>query len=135
LDTCFSAYTKLFAGDFGFTYEQREHGLHYRHYHALMAHWRLVLPQRIFMEVDYETLVSEPRVETRRLLQFLDLPWNEACMRFFENSRIVNTASFAQVRRPIYRSSVGRSHTLRTHIRPLIEALGDLLPPDPIQGG
>jgi tetratricopeptide (TPR) repeat protein len=133
LDTCFSAYTKLFAGDFGFTYEQRELGLHYRHYHALMAHWRSVLPQRIFMEIDYETLVSEPRDETRRLLQFLDLPWNEACMRFFENSRIVNTASFAQVRRPIYRSSVGRAQALRTHLQPLIEALGDLVPGDPTQ--
>jgi tetratricopeptide (TPR) repeat protein len=134
LDVCFSAYTKLFAGDFGFTYEQRELGLHYRHYHALMAHWRSVLPQRIFMEIDYETLVSAPRDETRRLLQFLDLPWNEACMRFFENSRIVNTASFAQVRRPIYRSSVGKAHTLRTHLQPLIEALGDLVPRDPTPG-
>jgi hypothetical protein len=56
-------------------------------------------------------------------------------MRFFENSRIINTASFAQVRRPIYRSSVGRAHTLRTHLQPLIEALGDLVPRDPIQGG
>jgi Sulfotransferase family len=92
-----------------------------------------VLPQRIFMEIDYETLVSEPRDETRRLLQFLDLPWNEACMRFFENSRIVNTASFAQVRRPIYRSSVGRAQALRTHLQPLIEALGDLVPGDPTQ--
>jgi hypothetical protein len=126
LDTCFSAYTKLFAGDFGFTYEQRELGSYYRHYHALMAHWRSVLPQRIFMDIDYEALVSAPRDETRRLLRFLDLPWNEACMRFFENSRIVNTASFAQVRRPIYRSSVGRTDALRPHLQPLIEALGDL---------
>jgi len=85
-----------------------------------------VLPQRIFMDIDYEALVSAPRDETHRLLQFLDLPWNEACMRFFENSRIVNTASFAQVRRPIYRSSVGRTDALRPHLQPLIEALGDL---------
>jgi tetratricopeptide (TPR) repeat protein len=126
LDTCFSAYTKLFAGDFGFSYEQRELGIYYRHYHALMAHWRSVLPQRIFMDIDYEALVSAPRDATHRLLQFLDLPWNEACMRFFENSRIVNTASFAQVRRPIYRSSVGRTDALRPHLQPLIEALGDL---------
>jgi tetratricopeptide (TPR) repeat protein len=128
VDTCFSAYTKLFAGDFGFTYEQRELGAYYRHYHALMAHWRSLLPPRIFMEIDYEALVSESRDETRRLLQFLDLPWNEACVRFFETPRIVNTASFAQVRRPIYRSSVGSSHSLRPHLRPLIEALGPLAP-------
>jgi hypothetical protein len=126
LDTCFSAYTKLFAGDFGFTYEQRELGAYYRHYHDLMAHWRSVLPPRIFMEIDYESLVSNSREETHRLLQFLDLPWHEGCVRFFETRRIVNTASFAQVRRPIYRSSVGSTHSLRPHLRPLIEALGDL---------
>jgi tetratricopeptide (TPR) repeat protein len=130
LDTCFSAYTKLFAGDFGFTYEQRELGAYYRHYHGLMAHWRSQLPGQVFMEIDYEALVSDPRRETHRLLEFLDLPWNEACARFFETSRTVNTASFAQVRRPIYRSSVGSAASLRLHLKPLIEALGDLTPRD-----
>ncbi len=130
LDTCFSAYTKLFAGDFGFTYEQRELGAYYRHYHALMAHWRSLLPPRIFMDIDYEALVANSREETHRLLHFLDLPWNEACMKFFDTPRIVNTASFAQVRRPIYRSSVGSSHSLRPYLRPLIDALGDLAPAD-----
>jgi tetratricopeptide (TPR) repeat protein len=130
LDTCFSAYTKLFAGDFGFTYEQRELGAYYRRYHALMAHWRSLLPQQVFMEIDYEALVSDPQRETHRLLEFLDLPWNEACARFFETSRTVNTASFVQVRRPIYRSSIGSASSLRPHLQPLIEALGDLAPSD-----
>jgi tetratricopeptide (TPR) repeat protein len=130
LDTCFSAYTKLFAGDFGFTYEQRELGSYYRRYHALMAHWRSLLPGQVFMEIDYEALVSDPQTETHRLLEFLDLPWNEACGRFFDTRRIVNTASFAQVRRPIYRSSVGSASTLRSHLEPLIETLGDLAPHD-----
>jgi len=130
LDTCFSAYTKLFAGDFGFTYEQRELGAYYRHYHALMAHWRSLLPEQVFMEIDYEALVSDPQTQTHRLLEFLDLPWHEACARFFETSRTVNTASFVQVRRPIYRSSVGSASSLRPHLRPLIEALGDLAPSD-----
>jgi tetratricopeptide (TPR) repeat protein len=128
LDTCFSAYTKLFVGDYGFTYDMRELGLYYRHYHELMAHWRALLPPRIFMEIDYETLVSEPREETRRLLDFLELPWNDACVRFFETARLVNTASFAQVRRPVYRSSVGCSRPLRSYLQPLIAALGDLAP-------
>jgi hypothetical protein len=130
LDTCFSAYTKLFAGDFGFTYEQRELGAYYRHYHALMAHWRSLLPEQVFMEIDYEALVSDPQTQTHRLLEFLDLPWHEACARFFETSRTVNTASFVQVRRPIYRSSVGSASSLRPHLQPLIEALGDLAPSD-----
>jgi tetratricopeptide (TPR) repeat protein len=126
LDTCFSAYTKLFLGDFPFTYDLRELGLYYRNYRTLMAHWRAVLPSRIFMELDYETLVSEPLDTTRRLLDFLGLRWSDACMHFFETSRTVNTASFAEVRQPIYRSSVGRSAAILSELQPLIEALGDL---------
>jgi hypothetical protein len=126
LDTCFSAYTKLFTGDFPFTYDLREMGLYYRSYHALMAHWRTVLPPRIFMEVDYETLVTEP-LETHRLVDFLGLPWSDDCARFFETRRAVHTASAAQVRRPIYRTSVGRATAVIEHLAPLTEALGDLL--------
>jgi tetratricopeptide (TPR) repeat protein len=126
MDTCFSAYGKLFAGDLPFAYELRELGLYYRGYHALMAHWRSALPAENFMEVDYETLVSQPDATTRRLMEFLGLPWHEACGRFFETARTVSTASFAQVRRPIYRSSVGRSSALLAHLHPLAEALGDL---------
>jgi tetratricopeptide (TPR) repeat protein len=128
MDTCFSAYGKLFAGDLPFAYELRELGLYYRDYHALMAHWRRTLPADNFLEVDYETLVSQPDETTRRLVDFLGLPWHEACGRFFETTRAVNTASFAQVRQPIYRSSVGRSAALLDHLRPLVEALGDLGP-------
>jgi tetratricopeptide (TPR) repeat protein len=128
LDTCFSAYTKLFTGNFGFTYDFHELGRYYRDYHGLMAHWRKVLSSEVFLEIDYETLVADPLNETRRMLDFLDLPWNEACVRFFETQRMVSTASFAQVRRPIYRSSIGRALALRTQLQPLIQALGDLAP-------
>jgi tetratricopeptide (TPR) repeat protein len=126
LDTCFSAYTKLFVGNFSFSYDLRELGLYYRSYHSLMEHWRRALPARVYMDVDYETLVTQPEPTMRRLVDFLGLRWNEACMRFFESRRPVNTSSLAQVRRPIYRSSVGRSAALRAHLRPLIEALGEL---------
>jgi tetratricopeptide (TPR) repeat protein len=128
LDTCFSTYTKLFVGGYGFAYDMRELGLYYRDYNTLMAHWRRVLPAGAFMEIGYETLVSEPRAETQRLLEFLGLPWNDACMRFFETARLVNTASFAQVRQPMYQSSIGRALPLRSYLRPLIAALGDLAP-------
>jgi hypothetical protein len=127
LDTCFSAYTKLFLGDFPFTYDQRELGLYYRHYHAVMAHWRSALPNGIFMDIDYETVVSEPLEAMHRLVDFLGLPWSDACLRFFETRRTVNTASLAQVRQPIYRSSVDRSASLRPYLMPLTEALGDLV--------
>ncbi|HTV97851.1 MAG TPA: sulfotransferase [Steroidobacteraceae bacterium] len=124
LDTCFSAYTKLFVGELPFTYDLRELGAYYRGYDALMARWRSVLPPRNLLEVHYETLVSRPVETTRQILDFLALPWNEACVRFFETQRSVDTASLAQVRRPIYRSSVGRSAALLAHLRPLAEALG-----------
>ena len=130
LDTCFSAYTKLFVGNLRFAYDLGELGRYYRDYHALMTHWRRVLPNRAFLEIDYETLVAEPQNETRRLLDFLGLTWNDACVRFFETDRTISTASVAQVRRPIYRSSIGRAQSLRSHLRPLIEALGDLAPTD-----
>jgi hypothetical protein len=128
LDTCFSAYTKLFVGNLGFTYDLGELGRYYRSYHALMAHWRRVLPGSVFLEIDYETLVSEPEDETRRMLDFLELPWNDSCLRFFDTGRTVGTSSFAQVRRPLYRSSIGRAHPLARHLQPLLEALGDLAP-------
>jgi tetratricopeptide (TPR) repeat protein len=126
LDTCFSAYTKLFVGNFPFAYDLRELGLYYRCYHALMAHWRSALPADNFLDVDYETLVSQPVETIRRLVDFLGLPWREACLRFSETQRPINTASLAQARQPIYRSSVGRSGALRAHLLPLSDALGDL---------
>jgi len=126
LETCFSAYTKLFFGSLGFAYQLHELGRYYRDYHALMAHWRSVLPQQAFLEIDYETLVSEPQAETRRLLDFLGLAWNDDCLRFFESRRTVSTSSFAQVRQPIYRSSLQRARPLQSHLQPLIAALGEL---------
>jgi tetratricopeptide (TPR) repeat protein len=123
LDTCFSAYTKLFVGNFPFAYDLRELGLYYRSYHSLMEHWRKALPAGNFMDVDYETLVLQPEETMRRLVDFLGLPWHEACTRFFETRRPIHTASMVQARQPIYRSSVGRSAALRVHLVPLTDAL------------
>jgi hypothetical protein len=130
LDTCFSAYTKLFLGDLNFSYDLTELGRYFVGYHSLMEHWRAVLPRQVFLEIDYETLVSEPQTQTRRLVDFLGIPWNDACLRFFESRRKVSTASVTQVRRPIYRSSIGRARSLRRHLQPLIQELGDLVPAD-----
>ncbi len=128
LDTCLSIYTRLFLGDFGFAYDLAELGRYYRDYQQLMTHWRSLLPSETFIEIDYENFVTNQEQQTRRLLEFLGLSWNDACMRFFETERPVRTSSFAQVRRPIYRSSVGRASALRSHLQPLVRALGDLAP-------
>jgi hypothetical protein len=126
LDTCFSAYTKLFVGDLAFTYDLAELGRYYRDYHALMAHWRATLPGAIFMDVDYEQLVARPLAVTRRLINFLGLDWHDGCMRHFGTRRTVRTASAGAVRSPIHAASVGRARALEAELIPLIEALGPL---------
>jgi tetratricopeptide (TPR) repeat protein len=124
LDTCLSCYTKLFGGEQRFTYNLTELGEFYGYYETLMAHWRAVLPPDRFIEVDYESVVDDLEGEARRLIAFLGLPWDDACLNFHENRRVVRTASVNQVRQPIYRTSRGRWREHAAHLGPLIEALG-----------
>jgi len=126
IETCFSAYTKLFVGEIPYAYRLDELGRYYRDYHALMHHWRASLPPQSLLEVDYERLVRDPDTEIPRLIAFLGLPWHADCARFFETRRHVSTSSFAQVRRPIYSTSLRRSAPLRVHLGSLVAALGDL---------
>ena len=77
VDTCLSCYTKLFAGEQAFAYDQTELGRFHRAYQALMAHWRATLPASHFLEVDYEAVVDDLEGEARRMLDFLGLPWDE----------------------------------------------------------
>jgi tetratricopeptide (TPR) repeat protein len=123
VDTCFSCYTQLFAGEQAFAYDQRELGQYHRSYQALMAHWRATLPASHFLEVDYEAMVEDVAGQTRRILDFLGLPWDEACLRFHETQRPVRTASVNQVRQPIYSTSVGRWRQHTAQLQPLLEAL------------
>ncbi|MHA6820039.1 sulfotransferase [Ralstonia pseudosolanacearum] len=124
VDTCLSCYTKLFAGEQQFAYDQAELGALYRGYARLMAHWRAVLPPDCFIEVDYEAVVDDLEGEARRLIDFLDLPWNPACLNFHDNRRVVRTASVNQVRQPIYTTSKGRWQAYADYLGPLLEALG-----------
>jgi len=96
------------------------------HFHKqndrLMAHWKKVLPLPI-LDVEYEEVVADVEGQTRRMLDFLGMPWDESCMKFYENRRFVPTASSAQVRRPIYQNSIGRWRHYEKHLGPLIDAL------------
>ena len=105
MDTCFSCYSKLFTTGHPFAYEQGELGRFYRMYEELMRHWQRTLPGRM-LELRYEDMVADLEPQVRRLVAHLDLPWDEACLRFHESGRAVRTASLAQVRRPIYKDSV-----------------------------
>ncbi|HEY3646034.1 MAG TPA: sulfotransferase, partial [Gammaproteobacteria bacterium] len=102
MDTCFSCYSKLFTTGHPFAYEQGELGRFYRMYDGLMRHWSQVLPGRM-LELRYEELVADFEPQVRRLIDHLELPWDEACLNFHESPRAVRTASLAQVRRPIYK--------------------------------
>ena len=87
------------------------------------------MPLRI-LEVRYEELVANLEAESRRLIAFLGLDWEPACLAFHETERPVFTASLWQVRQPLYSSSVGRWRNYRKHLGPLLDGLKGLVPDD-----
>ena len=125
VDTCLSCYTKAFkSANLPYTYDQTELGLYYRDYQSLMAHWRATLPATHFLEVEYESVVDDLEGQARRMIAFLGLPWDPACLEFHRTKRPVRTASVNQVRKPIYRGSVGRWREHAAYLGPLLKALG-----------
>jgi hypothetical protein len=108
MDSCWSNYTRLFNDTMEFAYDLGELGRYYNRYIRVMQHWDLVLPHGILLHVPYEAMVADLEGEARQIIAHLDLPWDDACLRFYENRRPVRTASVAQVRKPIYKSSIGR---------------------------
>jgi tetratricopeptide (TPR) repeat protein len=125
VDTCLSCFSILFDGDGNpYTYDLGELGRFYRSYQSLMAHWRAVLPPGTMIEVQYEEVVADLENEARRIIAHCGLAWDDACLAFHKTRRPVRTASIAQVRQPIYKSSVGRWRPYRKHLRPLLEELG-----------
>ena len=123
LDTCLSCYMTNFATAHEFTQDLTDLGAYYRDYRRLMDHWKRVLSVPI-IDVRYEDLVLDTEGQVGRLLEFLDLPWDEHCLRYWETDRRTKTASEDQVRRPIYTSAIGRWKQYESHLGPLIAALG-----------
>lgn len=123
IDTCFSCWSKLFPGGLDYTYEFGELARYYKAYDRLMAHWRAALPAGVMLEVQYEALVGDFPAEARRLIAFCGLQWDERCLAFHENRRAVRTLSQAQVRQPLFTSSIGRWRPYEQWLHPLIEAL------------
>ncbi len=121
MDSCFSCYTRLFNDTMGFAYDQGTLGRYYARYMRLMEHWRTVLPPGTILDLPYEAMVADTRAQSRRVLEFIGLPWNEACLDFHRNDRLVKTASVAQVRKPIYKTSVARWKHFASHLKPLHE--------------
>ena len=120
LDTCLSCFMTDFNA---FSYGSLPaYGHFQRHSELMMNHWKSVLDLPI-LEMDYELMVRDAEPQTRRLIDFVGLPWDDRCLRFHENKRLVATASQSQVRRPIYTKSVERWRNYEKHLAPLRAAL------------
>jgi tetratricopeptide (TPR) repeat protein len=126
MDSCFSCYATLFAkNNLDFAYDLGSLGRYYARYMQLMQHWKRVLPAGTILELRYEDMVNDTEAQARRLLDYLGLPWDPRCLNFHENQRIVKTASAAQVRRPVYTSSVARWKHFQAHLDPLLREVKD----------
>lgn len=111
MDSCLSNFRQLFSTQFSYynyTFDLDDTAYFYRLFDDLMTHWRETLPADRFMEVHYEDIVHDQDNQTRKLLDFCDLGFEEACLRFHENTAAVSTASSVQVRQPLYSGSIGR---------------------------
>lgn len=127
LDTCLSIFRELFSKDspyHRFAFDLLDIGRFYIQFERMMAHWRGVFPDR-FMEIVYETIVTDQEVASRRLIDYCGLPWNDACLRFEHNPAAVATASTAQVRAPIYTTSMRRWERYREQLSPLEKLLNE----------
>jgi tetratricopeptide (TPR) repeat protein len=123
LDTCFSCFSKLFAGGQYQTYDLAELGRYYRAYQLTMEHWRRVLPPGRILDVRYEDVVADLAGQARRIIAYCGLDWNERCLAFHQTERPVHTASASQVREPIYQSAIGRAQQFAPFLAPLLDAL------------
>lgn len=125
VDVCYAMYKTLFRMAYPFSYDLGDLARYWLAFDGLMAHWRATLPAQRFMEVDYEQLVTDPEPTARRLLEHAGLPWEPGCLAFDSNPQPSLTASAAQVRQPIYTTSVGAWRRYETQLAPLLAPLRD----------
>ena len=123
VDTCLSCYFQGFTQKLPYTGDLAWLGRYQQQTERIMAHWAKVLSIPI-LPVRYEELVADQEAVSRDIIDFVGLEWDEACLRFYETRRSVKTASYEQVRRPIYTSSLERWRRYQTHLGPLLDILG-----------
>lgn len=121
-DTCFAVFKQLFEEVYQHSYDQCEMAEHYVMYRNLMEHWHNILPNKIF-DIAYEDVVSDNEGQSRRLIQFLGLDWEDACINFENNNTAVVTASAAQVREKTHNRSVGRWKNYEKQLFPTLDIL------------
>lgn len=121
VDTCLSCYFAQFANTLNFTTDLADLTHYYLEHHRLMMHWRSSLPAGTLLEVSYEDLVADQESWSRKIIEFIGLPWDPRCLEFHKTERPVMTASNWQVRQRIYSRSVGRWKNYEKFIGPLLE--------------
>jgi tetratricopeptide (TPR) repeat protein len=132
LDCCFSMFKQLFAQGQEFTYGLEEAASYYQSYVKLMNHWDKVLPNKV-LRVNNEDIIDDLEGQVRRMLSFLDLPFEEECISFHKTNRSVRTASSEQVRKPVNKSGMGRWKPYASNLKVLAENLdNELLMPEDI---
>jgi hypothetical protein len=122
LDSFISAFQNELSTFHNYGYDQVAYGEYYLNYLRLMNHWNAVMPNSIY-HLQYEVLTASPETEIRKMLNFLGLPWEDACLNFNERESSVKTLSFLQVRNSINRGSVDRWKNYEKHLGPIIAIL------------
>ena len=124
LDCCFSIYKQLFAQGQEFSYGLEEIGSYYRNYIDLMDHWNRVLPGKI-LKVNNEDIINDLEGQVKRIIDYLELPFEEECISFYNTKRSVRTASSEQVRKPINKDGLERWKPYSKKLKPLVDCLGE----------
>ena len=120
LDTCLSIYMQQFETSVSYANDLEDLAHYYTEYLRIMDHWRSSLPENVILEVPYEGLVHDQEVWSRRMLEFIGLPWDPRCMDFHRTERTVITASKWQVRQALQHSSIGRWRNYEKFLGPLL---------------
>jgi len=124
MDACFASYKQLFADAYLHSYDLEEMARHHCRYRHLMDVWRSRFPGRFF-DIAYEDTVLDLEGRARDLIDYLGLPWEDACLRFHERSEAVSTASAVQVREPVHTRSLGRWRKYEQQLAPMKKILAD----------
>ena len=122
MDACFASFKQLFADAYLHSYDQHEMARHHARYRKLMQYWRQRFPGQ-FYDISYEETARDVETNARGLLNFLELPWEDACLDFHTQKSAVSTASAAQVREPAHTRSIGRWRRYAPALQPMVDTL------------
>lgn len=122
IDACFASYKQLFADAYLHSYHQSEMARHHARYYHLMQCWRECFTGR-FLDIAYEDIVTDLEHNARVLIDYLELPWEDACLEFHKQNAAVTTASAVQVREPVHTRSLERWRRYRSQLLPMLETL------------